>query len=39
VIVGLRPRKRNQGVMNHRQSTSIPGNQKPENLAGEGGEG
>jgi hypothetical protein len=40
VILCPRLRKQKQFVMNHRQSTSIPGNYTPENQWGEGrGEG
>src|SRR5208337_5505173 len=40
VIPDPHRRKRNQRVMNHRQSTSISGKHEPENLVGEGrGEG
>src|SRR5271166_1375595 len=38
VIPDPHRRKRNQRVMNHRQSTSISGKHEPENLAGEGAE-
>jgi hypothetical protein len=37
VICRPRPRKKNQCVMNHQQSTSIAGKEHPENRRGEVG--